>query len=349
MAAFKDKERNTWFCQFYYTNWKGEKKQKKKRGFRTKREALLWEEEFKHSLAADMDMLLSDFVEVYFKDKDKELKERSKAGKRYLIERYVTPYLGYKKMNEITPADIIGWQNTIREKDFSPTYLRMIQNQMTALFNHACKIYDLKNNPCNKVKKMGKSEADRLEFWTKEEYDRFIEGFALDDRYRVMFEILFWTGCREGELLALEKKDIDMEKGLIRITKTFYRLKGEPTITKPKTEHSIRQVYIPKFLKEEIKSYLEKSEIKEGERIFPISAEALQHKLKKYATKAGVKRIRVHDLRHSHVAFLIQQGVKPLVIKERLGHKDIKMTLNIYGHLYPDEQSELAKMLDEVR
>ena len=71
--------------------------------------------------------------------------------------------------------------------------------------------------------------------------------------------------------------------------------------------------------------------------------------MKAHIKMAGVKKIRVHDLRHSHVAYLINQGVKPLVIKERVGHRDIKMTLNTYGHLYPNEQKDVAEMLNAIK
>ena len=84
----------------------------------------------------------------------------------------------------------------------------------------------------------------------------------------------------------------------------------------------------------------------EDERLFPIVQEAVQHKMKYQIAKSRVKRIRVHDLRHSHVAYLINKGVEPILIKERLGHKDIRITLNTYGHLYPNQQRRVADMLD---
>lgn len=350
MAAFKDESRNTWFCQFYYEDWQGEKKQKKKRGFKTKKEALEWENTFKMSVNSDMNMTLETFVETYFRDKEWELKERSKVNKRYMINVHIIPYLGSRKMSEITPTDIIQWQNTIRAKGYSQTYLRMIQNQLTALFTHASNIYNLSNNPCKKVKKMGKSDADKMNFWTKEEYDKFLATFLVEDRYRLIFAILFWTGMRVGEILAICKNDIDIVNSQINISKTFYRLKGEEILTKPKTEQSVRSITIPNFLMDEIKEYLGRLyEYPDDKRIFSISAEAVQHKFKRHIEKAGIKQIRVHDLRHSHVAFLIHQGVQPLVIKERLGHKDIKMTMNTYGHLYPNQQKDLADMLDNLQ
>ena len=350
MPAYKDEKQNTWYCLFYYRDWQGNKKKKQKRGFRTKKEALEWENNYKLMANANMDMTMGAFVEIYFRDKKGELKERSVKNKRYMIEAHILPYFQDRPMNSITPSDIIQWQNEMRTKGFAQTYLRMIQNQITALFNHASNIYGLGNNPCKKVKKMGKADADKLDFWTKDEYDKFISGMEEGDRYYTIFEVLFWTGCREGEMLALTKSDIDFARNQISISKTYYRAEGRDIITTPKTEQSARVIDIPQFLTQELRDYVDKLYgISDDERIFPIVPEAVQHKLKRECEKSGVKKIRVHDLRHSHVAYLIHQGVEPLIIKERLGHRDIKMTLNTYGHLYPNQQRKVADMLNDQK
>ena len=145
MPAYKDEKQNTWYCQFYYEDWQGNKKKKKKRGFKTKKEAQEWENSYKLSANANMDMKLGEFVEIYFRDKVGELKERSVKNKRYMIEAHIKPYFENKPMNTITPSDIIQWQNIMREKGYAQTYLRMVQNQMTALFTHASNIYNLAN------------------------------------------------------------------------------------------------------------------------------------------------------------------------------------------------------------
>lgn len=151
----------------------------------------------------------------------------------------------------------------------------------------------------------------------------------------------------KAELLALTKNDIDFQNNQIHITKTYFRSGGKDIITTPKTDCSVRVIDIPEFLKDEIEDYIGRLyKYPDDARLFPIVAEALQHKIKRHIIKADVKMIRVHDLRHSHVAYLIHQGVQPLVIKERLGHKDIRITLNTYGHLYPNEQKKLAEMLN---
>ena len=322
MSVYKDKAHGTWYTSFRYIDWTGKKRQKMKRGFKTKREALNYEKN--------------------------ELKANSIRNKQHMINKHIIPYFGNKKINEITPADIIQWQKIIQENKFSKTYERMIQNQINALFNHAQRIYNLKENPCKKVKRMGKSDADKLDFWIKEEYDRFISGVDRKSEDYLMFEILFWTGIREGELLSLTIADFDMTNNLLHINKTYHRIDGKDVISTPKTDNSVRTIIIPNFLKEEVQEYISYHYgFPENERLFPIVARTLQKRMKRYEKKTGVKPIRVHDLRHSHVAYLINQGVEPLIIKERLGHKNIQITLNTYGHLYPSRQKEVAALLDE--
>lgn len=258
-----------------------------------------------------MDMKLSEFVEVYFEDKQNELKDRTIKNKRYMMEQHIIPYFGDCMMSEVTAHHIIQWQNEMQTKGFSESYLRMIQNQLTSLFTHASRIYDLHANPCKKVKRMGNSDARSLDFWTLEEYQTFIDTIDPSERYYLIFEILFWTGCRIGELLALNKGDVDCTNNQINITKTYYRTGGQDFITEPKTKQSVRVIEIPEFLTKDIKEFIDGHYgMPDNERLFPIVQEAVQHKMKRHIEKAGVKQIRVHDLRHSHVAYLIDKGIE---------------------------------------
>lgn len=206
MAAYKDELRNTWFCQFYYKDWQGVRKQKKRRGFLTRRDALEWERQWlskQHQQDEKVSFKIEDFVKIYFEDRAEDLRPRTIVNKHNIINKFILPYFGELYMEEITAANIIKWQNEMKRKNYSQTYLRVIQNQLTALYIHACKVYDLKNNPCKKGKEMGKADAGKFSFWTKEQFNIFINTFNNGDRNRLIFEILFWTGCREGELLAL--------------------------------------------------------------------------------------------------------------------------------------------------
>ena len=219
-----NKEKNgSWTLQYYENRWDGTRVHKKKRGFKTKREALEWKKE-NTGLASALDLTLEDFTEIYFNNKKNELKERTILMKKDVIKAHIIPYFGRKQMNDIKASDVINWKNCIMDKGYSDAYLRLIQNQLTALFTHACKVYDLPEakNPCKKVPKMGNYDPKKLNFWTREEYELFLKQLEPDSRFYVIFETLYWTGMREGELLALTKGDIDVVNHQINIDKTYY-------------------------------------------------------------------------------------------------------------------------------
>lgn len=173
MGVYKDDKTASWFCKFYFKDWQGDRHQTTKRGFKTKRDALRWQADFIAKENRSMHISFEAYVKIYFEDKKNKLKERTVYNKKYMIDKHILPYFKNKKVDEVTSSDIIQWQNAMEEKGYSQTYLRMVQNQLTALYTHAAKIYGLKN-PCVSVEKMGKSDADHIDFWTKEEYDRFM-------------------------------------------------------------------------------------------------------------------------------------------------------------------------------
>lgn len=351
MPAYKDVDRGTWYISCRYKGNRGTSVKKTKRGFATKKEALEWERNFLAGVNADMTMLLKTFVDIYFEDKENRLKERSIQNKKYMIKAKILPMLGDKPMCSITARDILHWQNAMLEQGYSDTYLRMLQNQVTAIFNHAEKIYNLSPNPCKKIEKIGKANAKGIDFWTIDEFKIFSNSFTDDElMYKALFDILFWSGCRLGECLALTGQDINFINKEIHISKTYYRHERKDIVTVPKTEGSVRTVSIPDFLCEELKEYMQRSYgLKNDERIFPIIDRTVQKKMKLTSETIGLKHIRVHDLRHSHVALLIEKGISPLAIAERVGHESINTTLNVYGHLYPNKQREIADILQKIK
>ena len=164
---------------------------------------------------------------------------------------------------------------------------------------------------------------------------------------RMAFMLLYWTGMRIGELLALTYEDIDLEKRIISISKSYQRLDGKDVITPPKTPKSNRKITIPPFLAEELKEYCSHLYgIMPNERMFRFTKSYMEHEIVRGIKETGVKRIRIHDLRHSHASLLVELGFQPLAIAERLGHEKIETTLNTYSHLYPNKQAELANRLE---
>lgn len=336
-----------WRCQFYYKDWQGIRHKKNKRGFKTKAEADAWERDFRQRAKFRPEIRFDNFVEIYFQDMENRLRETTIESKRYMFDTKILPYFKDKSISDITAADIRAWQNTLIKENFAPTYLKTINNQMSALFNYACRYYDLESNPCRKAGSIGKSKADDMDFWTKEEFDQFLTAFEKKPEAYMAFKLLFWTGMRIGEMLALTFEDVNLEERVISITKNLVRVKGKDKIHPPKTPKGIREITIPPFLAEDLREYFSRQYgILPNERIFRFTKSFMEHQIVRGAKESGVKRIRLHDIRHSHASMLVAMGFQPLEIKDRLGHEKIETTLNTYSHLYPNKQMELADRLE---
>ena len=186
-------------------------------------------------------------------------------------------------------------------------------------------------------------------FWTKEEYLKFAEVMMDKPLSFYAFEMLYWCGIREGELLALTPADFDFEKCTVSITKSYQRLNGQDLITTPKTEKSNRIIKMPQFLADEMQDYLKQLYgIKPNDRMFTVTKSYLHREMDRGAKEAGVKRIRIHDIRHSAVSLLIDMGFSATAIADRVGHESIDITYN-YAHLFPSKQTEMAEKLNMER
>ena len=355
MPAYKDNRQGTWYASFYFENWQGVKQKKLKRGFATKKDALAWEREFLLQQAADLTMTFEGFVEIYITDKKKRLRENTWSTKEHIIRTKILPYFKEKRLSEIKPRDVIAWQNEMlnyRDKNgkaYSPTYLKTLHGQLSAILNHAVRFYGLKSNAATTAGCMGSEKHKEMLFWTKEEYLKFAEVMMDKPQSYYAFEVLYWCGIREGELLALTPADFDLDKGLLSITKSYQRLKGRDVITDPKTPKSVRVIQMPQFLTDEIRDYLKSLyKVQPDQRIFEVTKSYLHHEMDRGAKSAGVKRIRIHDLRHSHVSLLIEMGFSALAIADRVGHESVDITYK-YAHLFPSKQQEMAQKLDMER
>ena len=353
MAVYKDGDK--WRVIYRYTNWQGERKQTQKRGFKTKREAQQWEREVMLKSESKLDMTFASFFEIYEADKKKRVKENTWESKSHIIRTKILPYFGNRKIAEIEPKDVIAWQSKLlgyqgeNGEVYSPTYLKTIHSQLSAIFNHAVRFYHLPSNPAQKASTMGCEEHKEMLFWTKEEYLKFADVMMDKTRSYYAFEMLYWCGVRMGELLALTPADFDFERQTVTINKSYQRLKGRDVITSPKTVKSNRTIKMPKFLCEEMQDYIRMLyDIGENKRIFQITKSYLHHEMDRGAKVAGVKRIRIHDLRHSHISLLIEMGFSALAIADRVGHESIDITYR-YAHLFPNKQTEMANQLDRER
>lgn len=277
------------------------------------------------------------FCEIYSDDKGCRIKESTWAFKNTIMRSKLIPYFGEMRLKDIAPHE--------------------------------------------------------MSYWTKEEYSRFARQMKQDPVYYCAFEMLYWTGMREGELLALTPADIDVVNKTVTVNKTYHRMGCKDIITSLKTAKSNRTISIPTFLCDELEAYIAKlkqcsenstlakgclssgdkcvisanvrksigekgsmvysaeghSESSDWEhaRLFTMSSYHLRKALAEGADLAGVKQIRVHDLRHSHVSLLINNGFSALAIGERVGHEAEKITYR-YAHLFSSVQNQMADLLDAV-
>ena len=346
MPAYKDEERGTWYCCFYYTDWHGGKQRKTKRGFAKMKDAKEWERAFLDKLQENPQMTMASLISLYNTDMGNRLRASTMSTKEHMIRTKVLPYFGKMKISDIKATTVRQWQNQLMGEGYAETYLKAINNQLCTIFNYAVKYYGLKENPCHKAGSMGRKHAKEMQFWTKDEYLKFAAAIADKPQIHAAFQVLYWCGIREGELLALTKDDIDFGEKTLIVNKSYQRIGGQDIVTEPKTPKSNRVIALPDFLCEELQDYI--SHIYDGERIFPLNKHILYREMIRGSNEGGVKKIRVHDLRHSHASLLIELGFSPLLIAERLGHENIETTLNTYSHLYPHKQGELAQTLDSL-
>ena len=297
----------------------------------------------------------SKFYEIYEVDVRHRVKETTWENKETMVKTKIIPFFGERKMIDISAKDVRHWQKEMIEfrdekgKSYSQSYLATLHAQLSAIFNHAVKFYDLKNNPAKIAGSMGSKRGGNIMFWTQEQYKAFIECVMDKPLSFYGFEMLYWCGLRIGELLALTPEDFDFEKKTVSITKNYQVVRGEKLILTPKTAKSVRTIYMPEFLNEEMEELINSMYEPDGkERIFPLSKRYFQHEMERGSEMSGVPKIRLHDLRHSHVSLLINMGFSALEIAERMGHESVRITYH-YAHLFPSKQLEMINKLDEIK
>ena len=215
MSIYKDNVTGKWRVVYRYTDWTGKTKQTSKRGFPTKREAQMWEHEQMLKHDAKLDMTFASFYEIYVEDKKERIRDNTWGTKNNIARTKILPYFGERKIAEIEPKDVIAWQNHLlafkraNGKGYSASYLRKIHSQLSAIFNHAVDFYHLPSNPAQKAGNIAIEEYKEMLFWTKEEYLKFADVMMDKPVSYYAFEMLYWCGIREGELLALTPADFD--------------------------------------------------------------------------------------------------------------------------------------------
>ena len=360
----KDKlvKKVTYKCEGSYIDADGSQKRYHKRGFATADEAKEWERVFllESTTGVSSNMTVNDLYIKFMDQKKLVIRERTFYQTDLSFKKHILPVLGNIKLSNLTLEKIEKYQHdllTVNKQNgevLKNSTLELIQKELKSLLAFAYEKSYIKNMHILSFKKVINIDESKKEvdFWQPEEFYKFIE--VVDDIvYLTLFNVLYWCGLRIGEALALNWNDIDFNKKTIRINKSYSDYKHR--ITNPKTQNSYRTVIMPDKCFDAVSKLFEHDKQIIGfdnqKYIFhfekPLNQDTIKIRKDRWIAKAHVKRIRIHDLRHSHVSLLINLGFSAFDIAKRLGHS-VDMVNNVYGHWFQNAQNKMVDKLNNM-
>lgn len=367
MPIYKDHKTGKWLAVFYFYDAFGARHHKTKRGFLREKDAKEYEHNFLANRADDPSITFEALAENYLEYCKPRRKPTTYYNKQYLIHKHMIPKLGHLPIKDISAKVIQAWQTCLQTNKhaYAPTYLYTLNNLLASIFKFGVITQGLKVNPVIQAGKLGKATNTHNDFWTPDEFNAFIAALKNDEANKAAqikrhvctdhlvlgFNLLFYGGMRLGEMLAITLNDINFDNNSININKTYVRLNGQDIIQIPKTESSNRIVDMPSAVMILLEKYVRSlpSDYPHSDRLFiTLGKNNMSRAIKSTCKLIDLKPIRLHDIRHSHASLLYYLGVPLKEASERLGHAQIKTTLDIYTHLYSDQQRNVAKKIDEI-
>ena len=372
MPSYKDETTGKWYCSFYYTDLRGNRVRKLKRGFKFKRDADKWEREFlmtDHPDDITVDFLIKEYeAEIQRQFTLGNIKESTMVVKKNRLRLYVKPFFKDVIANNVKAKHITEWMSLItiikpkplktvnyhyrerteeqRKTRRSSQTVNEARSILRQIFDYGVKHYGLKTNPVNDASRVKKYSADdRAKMWSIEQYQQFRNILKRKDMIAI-FDIMFYAGLRIGEVMMLTPNDITPYQ--INIDKALVQLSYKNTKTDtPKSNNSTRCVQIPKFLYESLKEYIDNSfGLKPTDVIFNIQEQTIRVHLNANAVKAGLPRISPHCLRHSYASHLLKLTRDPATVAKQLGDT-VDTLLKTYAHMVPDADREAADKFEE--
>lgn len=287
-----------------------------------------------------MNIAMQDAIEEYFKYSKTIYKKSNYYEQNRKILKHILPYFKDKNIYEIGISDIVSWKISIEKNNYSYNYKSYLYYALSSIFDFLVKYYNLDKNYARLEGNFKNNEINKNgNIWTIEEFNQFINSID-DDYYKILFKLLFFTGMRKGELLALKWEDIDFNNKTISINKTITR---NHELQTPKTQTSNRIISISDNLINEL------SKLKhDHEFIFYISFTQLKRKKDYYCNLSGVKQIKIHEFRHSHACLLFTNKIEIEDISYRLGHSNISMTMSTYLRYLPRNEKRVVNLLNSL-
>lgn len=348
MAVYKDKKRGTWYVSVYITDKQGKRKRVLRRGFKTQREAKKTESEiiFNAELTVSDNPFFEDITAEYLEYYKQRRKASSYRKAKSTIDVRISPFFKNKRIKEITKRDIMLWHNKLLDK-YKINSAKHTHTTLSTVLNYAIKMEYITINVAKEVGTIQATQDKEMSYWTLEEFKEFIK-YVDDLKFKSFFMCLFFGGFRKSELLGVTWKDIDFKNNTIDINKTATR--NEVTTTK--NASSNRKIKMPQHTMNMLRQLKLKDNPKIdyfvfGEFYNHIHESTIDRHYDIYIGKSNVKRIKLHDFRHSHASYLINNGHDIQIVSKRLGHSNVSTTLDIYAHLYPNKEDAAIDQMED--
>ena len=363
MPIYKNEKNNSYYIRVYVKDKEGKTKQirKNNKNWIGREGKLLAQQEEIRILNSknnipyeDLNITLEELCQEYLKHIETMVRESSYQEYKSSIIKYILPYFKKRNVQKIKNTEIVEWHKILENYKFGNgknlSYLtkQKLHCTFSAVLKYGCMYKNLKQNVVKNVggfkkNKLEKDIQEEMTIITQKDFQKFIDK-EKNFQYKLFFYILFYTGMRKGELLALNWEDIDFTKKTIKISKSL-RMRKDAKLERPKTTSSFREIKMINCVYDMLSSAKQ-----EQGRIFSegtITGETLRRKCKKnFKAIDENKNFRVHDLRHSFASMCIENQIPVEVISQYMGHKNITTTLNVYSHLYPNAQNKLVDKLN---
>ena len=290
-----------------------------------------------------------------------DISETTRVGYKTKIKCYIKPYLGEILIKSLRAEHVQKMINDMLAKGLSPKNIRDTFNNINAAMKKAVITRLIPYNPCEGVV-LPRLKKYRAEIYPPKMIHDLLETAKGSNMYLPIL-LLVTVGLRRGELLALRWEDIDFAKNILKVRKNLVRGENGYIIKAPKSEAGIRDIYLGqdvmnilnqeriKYMTDSLaygKGFQNHGFVVRQEDGSPMRPDSMTRKWRRFLNTHDLPKIRLHDLRHSNATALIQAGVNPRVVQQRLGHSDVNITLNTYTHVLPEMDMEAAQKLDSI-
>lgn len=356
MPVYKDKKRGTWFYNFRKII-NGQAYMKMKRGFASKTEALLEEQKEIQRLTNGDElkqaMTLNQLAALFFEYQESKLKATTIDMNKRMYNVHVGDKFGDCLASSITNKDLYEWKRNFLKIGYSESFVNKVLANFKQIIQFGIKKEYIKNSSLpDELEKVHLNKlVPERQVLTLEQINQFLDSFIKEDPTEYLYWLYFYTfsntGMRPNEFRCLQVKDIQGDYLVVNKSVTS-KLTGQGIVIQtPKTSTSIRKILMPHEIIELLKDYTK--DYKPDDFIFGkdrvLSETTLLRKLKQHLDAAGLPHIVLYGFRHSHATNLIKAGVPIKVVAQRLGHKNASTTMNVYWHLFQDDEQQILSVL----